>query len=126
MPVFLVKNSSFGFSQTVEDPPLTVRVLDAKMNVVGRHRSRKNDIQHLYAPKCAMFHAKMAKHQNFSFFASDKQLKTPPPRLRVLDVKKQVVEAYRSQKHNLQHPFAPKSAIFHEKMAKNGRFLVKN
>ena len=64
--------------------------------------------------------------QNLSLFASDKQLKTPPPILRVLDAKKQVVEAYRSRKHNLQHPYAPKVAIFHEKMAKNGCFLVKN
>ena len=61
------------------------------------------------------------------FLASDKQLKTPPPPiLRVLDPKKQVVEAHRSQKLHLQNPYAPKFAIFHEKMAKSGRFLVKN
>ena len=60
------------------------------------------------------------------FLASDKQLKTPPPILRVLDANKQVVGAHRSQKRNLQHAYAPKFAIFMEKTAKNGRFLVKN
>ena len=65
--------------------------------------------------------------QKLSFSASDKQLKTPPPPiLRVLDAKKQVVEAHRSRKHNSQHAYARKFAIFHEKTAKNGRFLVKN
>ena len=64
--------------------------------------------------------------QKLSFLASDKQLKNPPPILRVLDAKKQVVEAHRSRKLHLQHPYVPKFAIFHEKMAKNGRFLVQN
>ena len=50
----------------------------------------------------------------------------PPPILRVLDVKKQVVVTHRSRKHNLQHPYAPKFAIFHEKTANNGHFLVKS
>ena len=45
------------------------------------------------------------------------------PILRVLDVKKQVVVTHRSRKHNLQHPYAPKFAIFHEKTANNGRFF---
>ena len=40
------------------------------------------------------------------------------PILRVLDPKKQVVEAYRSRKQHLQHPCAPKFAIFH---GKNGQ-----
>ena len=59
-----------------------------------------------------------------SFFASDKQLKTPSPILRVLDAKKLVVGTYRSQKHKLQHPYAPNSSIFHEKKAKNGVFWL--
>ena len=45
--------------------------------------------------------------------------------LRVRDVKKQVVWTHTSRKHNLQHPCAPKSAIFHQKSAKNGHFLSK-
>ena len=107
-----------------------MRVLDAKKHVVGRHRSQKHNIQHPYAPKFAMFHAKTAKHGPFLVkilicFASDKQLKTSPLILKVLDANEQVVEAYRSRKHNLQHPFAPKRAIFHEKMANNGCFLVR-
>ena len=43
-----------------------------------------------------------------------------------LDAKKQVVRAHRRRKHNLQHLYVPKILIFHEKSAKNGRFLVKN
>ena len=46
--------------------------------------------------------------------------------LRVRDVKKQVVWTHTSRKHNLQHPYAPKSAIFHQKSAKNGHFFVNN
>ena len=39
----------------------------------------------------------------------------PPPILRVLDAKKQIVGTHRSRKHNLQHPYAPKYAVFHKK-----------
>ena len=52
--------------------------------------------------------------------------------LRVRDVKKQVVWTHTSRKHNLQHPSAPKSAIFiknQPKMAifvKNCNFWPKN
>ena len=34
--------------------------------------------------------------------------------LRALDAKKQIVGTHRSRKHNLQHPYAPKYAIFYE------------
>ena len=64
-PFFWSKIDFFGFSQAVEEPPPIVRVLDAKKHVVGRHRSRKHNIQHPYAPKFAMFHAKTAKHGRF-------------------------------------------------------------
>ena len=64
--------------------------------------------------------------QKLIFLASAKQLKTPPPILRVLDAKKHVVGRHRSRKHNMQHPYAPKFAMFHAKTAKHGRFLVKN
>ena len=40
--------------------------------------------------------------------------------------KKQVVGTQRLQKHNLQHLYAPKFAIFHGKTAKNAHLLVKN
>ena len=56
--------------------------------------------------------------QKLGLLASDKQLKTSPPILGVLDAKKQVIEAFRSRKHNLQHAYAPKFAIFH---GKNGQ-----
>ena len=45
--------------------------------------------------------------------------------LRVRDVKRQVVWTHASRTHSLLHPYAPKSAIFHHKSAKNGHFLSK-
>ena len=80
-------------------------------------------------------------HQNLPFFMKNRPKKAffwskveffgfrqavedpPPPILRVLDANKQVVGAHRSQKHNLQHVYAPKFGITH---GKNGCFLVKN
>ena len=35
----------------------------------------------------------------------------------------QIVGTHRSQKHNLQHPYAPKNAIFHENGPKAALFL---
>ena len=64
---------------------------------------------------------------NIDFFGFVQAVEgSPPPILRVLDAKKQVVCMPGLQKHNLQHLIAPKLAIFHGKTAKNGRFLVKN
>ena len=54
---------------------------------------------------------------------SDKQLKTPPPILRVLDVKEQVRGLHESRKDNLQPPYLSTFAIFHENTAKNGLFF---
>ena len=45
--------------------------------------------------------------------------------LRVRDVKKQSVWTHTLQEHNLQHRYAPKSAIFDHKSAKNGHFCQK-
>ena len=99
---FWSKIEFFGLRQAFEDPPPPIsRVLDAKKQVLGRHRSRKHNLQHAYAPTLS------------------------PPILRVLDAKKQVVRAHRRRKHNLQHLYVPKLPIFHETSAKNGRFLVK-
>ena len=65
--------------------------------------------------------------QKLSSFGLRQAVEDPPPSIwRVLDTKEQVVEAYMSRKHNLQHVYAPKFAIFHEKTAKNGFFLAKN
>ena len=55
--------------------------------------------------------------------ASDKQLKTLLSIWRVLDTKKQVVEAYIAQNHNLQHAYAPKFAFFHEKNGQKWLFF---
>ena len=59
--------------------------------------------------------------QKLSFSASDRQLKTPRPILRVLDAKKQVLERDRSRKHNLQHTFfmkkRPRMAVFGQKLS---------
>ena len=71
-------------------------------------------------PKMAMFWSKI------EFFSLRQAVEDPPPIFRVLDAKKEIVGTEKSHKHNLQHPYAPQFAIFHEKPAKNGRFLVKN
>ena len=63
---------------------------------------------------------------NINFLGSDKQLKTPLPILRVLDAKEQIVATQRSHKHNLQHPYAPKCAIFLKRWQKMAVFLVTN
>ena len=60
------------------------------------------------------------------FFGLGQEVEDPPPIFRVLDAKKQFAEANISRKHNLQHVYAPKFAIFHDKTAKNGHVLVKN
>ena len=73
--------------------------------IVGTHRSRKHNLQHPYAPKYAIFHQKKAKMavflSNIDFLALYKQLKDPPPNLRVLDATKQVVVTQRSRQHIL-------------------------
>ena len=45
--------------------------------------------------------------------------------LRVRDVQRQVVWTHTSRQHTLQHPYAPKSAIFHQSSATNGHVLSK-
>ena len=68
-------------------------------------RDRKHDLQHPYAPKYAIFHENLPKMalslSNIDFLALYKQLKDPPPILRVLDAKNQVVVTQRSRKHIL-------------------------
>ena len=49
------------------------------------------------------------------FFGLRQAVEDCPPILRVLDTKKHIVGTHRSRKHNLQHPYAPKFAVFHEK-----------
>ena len=49
------------------------------------------------------------------FFGLRQAVEDCPAILRVLDTKKQVVGTHRSRKHNLQHPYAPKFPVFHEK-----------
>ena len=71
-------------------------------------------------PKMAPFWSKI------EIFGFRQAVEDPPPIMRVLDPKEQDVEAHRSRKVHLQNPYAPKFAIFPEKSAKNGRFLVKN
>ena len=75
----------------------------------------------------------MRMHQNFSFL-HEKAAQTalflskieffgfrqtaedpPPPNLRVLDAKEQVVGIQASPKHNSHHAYAPKFAMFHKK-----------
>ena len=130
---FWSKIEFFGLRQAFEDPPPPIStVLDAKKQVLGRHRSRKHNLQHAYAPTFVIFHEKKRPRMavfwsKIEFFGARQAFEDPPPPiLRVLDAKKQVVRAHRRRKHNLQHLYVPKLPIFHEKSAKNGRFLVKN
>ena len=63
----------FGLRQAVEDCPPILRVLDTKKQIVRTHRSRKHNLQHLYAPKFAIFHEKNGQQwpffgQKFGFF----------------------------------------------------------
>ena len=65
--------------------------------------------------------------QKLSILASDRQLQSPPPPiLRVLDAKKHAVWTHRLPKHNLQHSYAPKSAIFQQNRRKMAIFFIKN
>ena len=70
---FWSKIEFFGLRQAFEDPPPISRVLDAKKQVLGRHRSRKHNLQHAYAPKFTIFHEKNGQKwlffgQKLSFF----------------------------------------------------------
>ena len=58
--------------------------------------------------------------QKLSILASNRQLQSPPPppNLRVLDAKKHAVWTQRLPEHNLQHSYAPKSAIFQQNRQK--------
>ena len=99
MAVFWSKVEIFGLSPIL-------RALDAKKQIVGTHRSGKHNLQHLYAPKYAIFHENPPKMALFlsdiDFLALYKQLKDPPPPiLRVPDANKQVVVTEREQKHIL-------------------------
>ena len=99
MAIFWSKVEIFGLSPIL-------RALDAKKQIVGTQRSRKHNLQHPYAPKYAIFHENRPKMAFFCqiliFLALYKQLKDPPPpNLRVLDAKKQVVVTQRSRKHIL-------------------------
>ena len=90
-----------------------------KKQVTGIKRSRKYKLQHLYAPKFAIFNEKTAKMAFFwskvNFLVSDKQLKPPHSNFWALDAKKQVVGTQRSRKHNVPQRYAPKCAISHQK-----------
>ena len=107
-------------------PPPISRVLDAKKQVVGTHRSGKHNFSIHMHQKFPFFMKQNGKKcplfgQKLSFSASDKQLKTPRPILRVLDAKEQVPERDRSRKHNLQHTFVmkkrPRMAAFGQKLS---------
>ena len=50
----------------------------------------------------------------------------PPPILGVLDAKKHAVGTHQLPKHNLEHSYAPKSAIFQQNGRKRAIFFIKN
>ena len=76
MAIFWSKVEIFGLSPILG-------ALDAKEQIVGTHRSRKHNLQHLYARKYAIFHENWPKMavflSNIDFLALYKQLKDPPP-----------------------------------------------
>ena len=99
MAIFWSKVEIFGLSPIL-------RALDAKKQIVGTQRSRKHNLQHPYAPKYAIFHENRPKMafflSNIDFFGFVQAVEgPPPPNLRVLDAKKQVVVTQRSRKHIL-------------------------
>ena len=74
----------FGLRQAVEDCPPILRVLDAKKQIAGTHRSRKHNLQHPYAPKFAVFHEKNGHKWPFSrhiliFFGFVQAVEGSPP-----------------------------------------------
>ena len=92
----------FGLRQAVEDCPPILRVLDAKKQM----------------PKMAVSWSK-----NKYFGLRQAVAEPAPPILRVLDAKKHAVWTHRLPKHNLQHSYAPKSAIFQQNRRKIAIFL---
>ena len=105
-------------------PPPILRVLDAKKQVVGTHRSGKHNLQHPYAPKFPIFHEKNGKKWplfglKLSFSASDRQHENPPPYFEGAGCKK----AGSRERQITKTQFI--AYIFHEKTAKNGRFWSK-
>ena len=65
----------------------------------------------------------MKKRPTMAIFWSKVGIFCLSPILRALDAKKQIVGTHRSRKHNLQHPYAPKYAIFHENRPKMAVFV---
>ena len=114
MAVSWSKIEFFGFRHGVEDPsPRSLRVLDAHKQAVGPHRSQEHNLQHVYAPNFAIFHGKWPFFgQKLSFLPTNKQLKTPPRILSLLDAKKHVVWSQRAPKRNLQHANYLKGCFF--------------
>ena len=64
----------------------------------------------------------MKKRPTMAIFWSKVGISGLSPILSPLDAKEQIVGTHRSGKHNLQHPFAPKYAIFHENRPKMAVF----
>ena len=101
--------------------------MDAKKQVLGRHRSRKHNLQHVYAPTFVIFHEKKRPRmaffrQRLSSLAPDKHSKTPPPILRVLDAKKQVVRAHRRRKTQFAACVCTKTSHFSSKIGQKWPF----
>ena len=129
--VFGQRLSFLASDKHLKPPPPILRLLEAKKQLLGRHRARKHNSQHTDAPTFVIFHEtkrpRMAVFwSKIDFFGARQAFEDPPPILGVLDAEKQVVRAHRRRKHNLHHLYVPKLPIFHEKSAKIGRFLVKN
>ena len=100
---------SFGLRQVVEDPPPFLRVLDVKGKLQS-HTGHATTIYSIRMHQNLPFF--MKKRRTMAIFLSKVEIFVLSPILRALDAKEQIVGTYRSRKHSLQHPYAPKYAIF--------------
>ena len=121
----------FGLRQAVEDPPPIFRVLDAKKQVVGIHRSRTHTLQHAYAPKCAIFHEENGQKWAFfghilRFFGLRQAVEDHPPYFQGAGCEKAGCRHTQITKKICSMRMHEKVPFFMKKTAKNGRFLVKN
>ena len=121
----------FGFVQAVEGSPPNFEDAGSKKASCMHTRTTKAQSTASVCTKICYFSWKNCQKwpflgQKLSILASDRQLQSPPPPiLRVLDAKKHTVWTHRLPKHNLQHSYAPKSAIFQQNRRKIAIFLSK-
>ena len=132
MALFWSHIDFFGFVQAVEGSPPYFEDAGCKIASCMHARTTKAQSTASVCTKICYFSWKNCQKwpflgQKLSILASDRQLQSPPPPiLRVLDAKKHAVWTHRLPKHNLQHSYATKSAIFQQNRRKIAIFFIKN